>query len=830
MADTKISDLTQLTALEQDDLFVVVEDSSGTTKKIVPTDIFGSSSLSDFNDYSLSGGTHGTSVTLTSPPFSTIAVIKGLAISQNVATITYTDNTTNWVIFSLSTSGNLANFVRVVGTHYLVDSISGATPPALPADSVWLMQVITAAGQIVTVHDARTTEIYTGILRLDTIAALRAKHSLTAIPNSVIFIRSHTTIGDRGEGVFWYDATATGMDNDGTLITPVDNPAIGRWRRLVPGNYISIDWFGAYLAANATPAIANAIASFLTPGPGPLPGEGGGGLLVAGEGLYTCTTRININRSITFRGAHSGTSQFWPGTIFEFPAGTTGIKLEGHAVGQPTDASWTTLADFSVRATAKNATETTGSITDATNTLTLAAAQDFIDGQVVQVVGAGGAARTMQGTTGSTTIGSAVVSLFDLAGAALDPAGGGIHTDMRLTVAGAGFPADSFVVSLGATSVTMSQNATANITQGVISWQPDLYAEIVSGGGTVNLVLDLFAEATVAGAKVKHGDCGILVKAVFQTDGFLDVRSFQGPGIYIACQGTNTPVEAPYQGFANNFRLGQGRSTNNRMGILVKGRDCNNGICLGFDVMDSVEYGLSDESNLGCHWHAMHVSGPYAYRTWSAAANASFFGSYVEGGGGSTFEQRTLIVGGIMPAPTRGGARISAESARLIFGGFLAGEAGFTHHTLRGPQGLVDGLSSALALRDLRGGDTWDLRRMLATVGGTWWALQGNSIIARTALWWSDTDTSGTGNDPGHLWFPRGYYIGDGATHNGTLTNARRHTNDNEAGGGPPAAGTWVRGDIVFNSAPTAGTRGVGWICTTGGTPGTWKAFGDIDA
>lgn len=38
---------------------------------------------------------------------------------------------------------------------------------------------------------------------------------------------------------------------------------------------------------------------------------------------------------------------------------------------------------------------------------------------------------------------------------------------------------------------------------------------------------------------------------------------------------------------------------------------------------------------------------------------------------------------------------------------------------------------------------------------------------------------------------------------------------------------TWAVGDIIYNSAPTAGGT-IGWICVTAGTPGTWKAFGDI--
>ena len=44
-----------------------------------------------------------------------------------------------------------------------------------------------------------------------------------------------------------------------------------------------------------------------------------------------------------------------------------------------------------------------------------------------------------------------------------------------------------------------------------------------------------------------------------------------------------------------------------------------------------------------------------------------------------------------------------------------------------------------------------------------------------------------------------------------------------------PVAGTWTQGDIVFNETPTAGGF-IGWVCVTGGTPGTWKTFGAISA
>lgn len=45
----------------------------------------------------------------------------------------------------------------------------------------------------------------------------------------------------------------------------------------------------------------------------------------------------------------------------------------------------------------------------------------------------------------------------------------------------------------------------------------------------------------------------------------------------------------------------------------------------------------------------------------------------------------------------------------------------------------------------------------------------------------------------------------------------------------PPTSGAWSRGDVVFNTLPTAG--GVaGWTCVSSGSPGTWKANGTIAA
>lgn len=44
-----------------------------------------------------------------------------------------------------------------------------------------------------------------------------------------------------------------------------------------------------------------------------------------------------------------------------------------------------------------------------------------------------------------------------------------------------------------------------------------------------------------------------------------------------------------------------------------------------------------------------------------------------------------------------------------------------------------------------------------------------------------------------------------------------------------PTSGTYKRGDIIFNNAPSAAGF-TGWVCVAAGTPGTWKTWGAISA
>lgn len=42
-----------------------------------------------------------------------------------------------------------------------------------------------------------------------------------------------------------------------------------------------------------------------------------------------------------------------------------------------------------------------------------------------------------------------------------------------------------------------------------------------------------------------------------------------------------------------------------------------------------------------------------------------------------------------------------------------------------------------------------------------------------------------------------------------------------------PTGTTFSKGDIILNNAPAQG-QPLGWVCTVGGDPGTWRALANI--
>lgn len=67
-------------------------------------------------------------------------------------------------------------------------------------------------------------------------------------------------------------------------------------------------------------------------------------------------------------------------------------------------------------------------------------------------------------------------------------------------------------------------------------------------------------------------------------------------------------------------------------------------------------------------------------------------------------------------------------------------------------------------------------------------------------------------------------HVGDIRALGGKFTLGGQQWNSGTAA---PGSGQWYQGDIIWNSAPTAGGT-LGWVCTTTGVPGVWKTFGGI--
>lgn len=111
-------------------------------------------------------------------------------------------------------------------------------------------------------------------------------------------------------------------------------------------------------------------------------------------------------------------------------------------------------------------------------------------------------------------------------------------------------------------------------------------------------------------------------------------------------------------------------------------------------------------------------------------------------------------------------------------------------------------------------------------VGGT---LGVTGAATFTSSVTSDSLTTGAGTFSGDV-TANGNIVGDSGT---TITGMAQIDIDGKSfdtATAVPSAGTWVAGDFVFNSAPTAlttiaATGAIGWQCVTGGTPGTWRAI-----
>jgi hypothetical protein len=280
---------------------------------------------------------------------------------------------------------------------------------------------------------------------------------------------------------------------------------------------------------------------------------------------------------------------------------------------------------------------------------------------------------------------------------------------------------------------------------------------------------------------------------------------------------------------------------------MTAGINSNNCTFIALDCTNCSGWAVRENSFLGNNYYSCHISVCYSGSYWAAstAGVSNFMNCYAEAGTvGNMAGQFSLWIGGNHGA---GFARSGSKPAIIQVGyqGYLqcgpirvqrfkgdetsTGQptksiaVGLGERTASYKSFLWFGASDDAQNTGAGGNDYnvlpvwhWSYDLLGAGLVSLNYADPGGSDGAKHFLAFSGSQHALGG---GHLFFPKGFYLGHEAA-------SRRRWS---FGSAAPTTGTWAVGDRVFNISPTAG-RFVGWECITAGTPGTWKPFGRIES
>jgi hypothetical protein len=252
---------------------------------------------------------------------------------------------------------------------------------------------------------------------------------------------------------------------------------------------------------------------------------------------------------------------------------------------------------------------------------------------------------------------------------------------------------------------------------------------------------------------------------------------------------------------------------------------------VGLNAQGNGDWGFNDQGLLGNAYIGCHAAGNTtgSFRGDSAVAAHVYVGCYVETDSGKTTDLGPLamVLGGTMAFD----ANHPADSPAFVLN---AGQA-----IRKGISGL-NNLNATSVTAGLGRDPTMTAGGKIAQWFGTFADPGGNSDEHRlkyeyewTGIWaWNYRNAISymefpsaqathyaTLANPMAVGFPQGMVMG-------TAFSAPRLL---PAAAAAPVAGTYRRGDVVYNNAPSA-SGFVGWVCVTAGTPGTWKTFGAISA
>ena len=334
--------------------------------------------------------------------------------------------------------------------------------------------------------------------------------------------------------------------------------------------------------------------------------------------------------------------------------------------------------------------------------------------------------------------------------------------------------------------------------------------------GAGSALRDLYIRSNGGGSSVD----GIWMRATATLEN-VTIRGFTGRGLRIEA---SVSASNPVKGNANLWMLTNvDLIGNGSHGLHVKSNDANAGVATRVNSTANGGWGVLDESLIGNTYVACHQASNTlgAMKTIDTAPN-TVIGGYIEitaAGDNADFGNATTVIGDLAGQSTSS----SASSRAFVMTAGLSVAAPYRHLNRRASPSVLGVIGS---LQPNYGAIGWGSSNdVIGANNQADWQIQYNT----TSKWW-DFQYQGGGNPFTVMRFPTG----------STLANPRKFAADfpnghflgglfRGIGSAAPTTGAWLQGDIIENSAPAAGGN-AGWICTTAGSPGTWKSFGAIAA
>lgn len=268
------------------------------------------------------------------------------------------------------------------------------------------------------------------------------------------------------------------------------------------------------------------------------------------------------------------------------------------------------------------------------------------------------------------------------------------------------------------------------------------------------------------------------------------------------------------EGNTNQWQIDSCRFMRNGLdGLFINGADANAGVAIRLDCSNNGRHGIFDSSFLGNYFFGCHVDGNLdaGYKTDNLNNYSVFVACYEESGWTpSSFTGGTTALGGLLAQALNSGAMTVGN-------------------------GAISGFNSTNGSANLTVGRSQNITNTVLTfssVDQDIWRLTKET--GRWFLRWANFGPATPLSIYGHETTVANGYARD-LTANGGIGLANYYLGNvaqmkfRGLAAAAPTTGSWLVGDIVYNTNPTAGGY-VGWICVTAGTPGTWKTFGAISA